>query len=113
MKRRALLLTALCFPAVAAATPTDYQDLQPHAENDTTQAHSAFTEGEVRKIDKEQGKITLRHAPIIPLDMPAMTMVFKVINPAVIGHFKPGDKVRFAAERQQGEIVVTRIEPAP
>lgn len=69
-----------------------------------------LTEGEVRKVDKEQVKITLRHGPIANLDMGAMTMVFRVKDPAVLDRLKAGDKVRFAAERADGAIVVTQIE---
>lgn len=69
-------------------------------------------DGEVRKIDKEQGKVTLKHGPIVNLDMPAMTMVFKVADPKVLDAIKEGDKVRFAADRVNGAITLTDIEVA-
>ena len=69
-----------------------------------------LTEGEVRKVDKETGKITLKHGPIENLEMPAMTMVFQVKDEAVLDTVKPGDKVRFAAEKVKGNFTVTRIE---
>jgi Cu(I)/Ag(I) efflux system protein CusF len=71
-----------------------------------------MTDGEVRKVDPEQGKITLRHGPIRHLEMPGMTMVFKVSDPKLMATLKEGDKVRFAAERVGGAITVTRLEPA-
>ena len=69
-----------------------------------------MTEGEVRRIDKDAGKLTLRHGPIQNLEMPAMSMVFKVADPKMLDQVKEGDKVRFAAERNGGVITVTRIE---
>ena len=71
-----------------------------------------MADGEVRKIDKEQGKVTLRHGPIASLDMPAMTMVFKVSNPKMLDSIKEGDKVKFAADKVNGALTVTVIEAA-
>lgn len=72
----------------------------------------AMTDGEVRKIDKPQGKLTLKHGPIAHLDMPPMTMVFKVADPKMLEGLKDGDKVRFHADRVNGSITVTAIEAA-
>jgi Cu/Ag efflux protein CusF len=71
---------------------------------------AALTEGEVRKVDKAAKKITLKHGPIVNLDMPAMTMVFQVKDPAILEQVKSGDKVRFRAEKVGGTFTVTRIE---
>lgn len=79
----------------------------------TAWAQAPQTEGEVRRIDKEQGKLTLRHGPIANLEMPAMTMVFKVADPKALDALKVGDKLRFRAEKIDGAYVVTAIEPAP
>jgi len=76
------------------------------------QADQPMTEGEVRKIDKEAKKITLKHAEIGSLGMPAMTMVFQVRDPAMLDAVKSGQKVRFSAENVNGALVVTRIEAA-
>ncbi len=73
---------------------------------------ASMTEGEVRKIDKEAKKITLKHGDIKNLDMPGMTMVFQVKDPALLDKVKAGDKVMFTAERADGAIVVTAIEVA-
>jgi Cu(I)/Ag(I) efflux system protein CusF len=70
-----------------------------------------FAEGEVRKVDKETGKITLKHGPIANLDMPAMSMVFQVKDPALLEQVKAGDKVRFQAEKIGTQYTVTHIEP--
>ncbi|HYC37009.1 MAG TPA: copper-binding protein [Usitatibacter sp.] len=72
----------------------------------------AAAEGEVRKVDKERKKITLRHGPIANLGMPPMTMSFDVRDPALLDKVKQGDKVRFRAEKVGGDYAVTQIEPA-
>ena len=69
--------------------------------------------GEIRKVDKETGKVTIKHGDIKSLDMPAMTMVFQVRDPALLDKVKTGDKVQFNAERRDGAIVVTTMEVAP
>lgn len=68
--------------------------------------------GEVRKIDRDAMKITLKHGEIKNMDMPPMTMVFKVLDPALLDKVKAGDKVNFSAEKRDGAIVVTGIEVA-
>lgn len=75
-------------------------------------AATPTTDGEVRKVDKEQAKVTLRHGPIANLDMPAMTMVFKVTDPKMLAAIEQGDKVRFAADKVNGAWTVTSIELA-
>lgn len=79
----------------------------------TTLAFGAHaTEGEVKKVDAAQGKVTIKHGEIKNLDMPGMTMVFVVKNPAMLDMVKPGDKVMFKAEKSGGALVVTEIQPA-
>jgi Cu(I)/Ag(I) efflux system periplasmic protein CusF len=78
----------------------------------TAAAQSAAVDGQVQKIDPAQGKVTLRHAPIKNLDMDAMTMVFRVQDPAQLQGIKPGDKVKFAADRVNGQITIIKIEKA-
>lgn len=72
---------------------------------------AALSEGEIRKVDKSAGKITIKHGPIANLDMPPMTMVFKVKDAALLDQVKAGDKVRFEADRIKGSYTVVRIEP--
>lgn len=76
-----------------------------------TQA-DAMTAGEVRRIDLQSGKLTIKHGPIVNLDMSAMTMAFRVKEPAVLESLKVGDKIRFVAERVNGSLMVTYIERA-
>ena len=71
-----------------------------------------MADGEVRKVDKEQGKVTLKHGPIASIDMPPMTMVFKVADPKMLDALKQGDKVKFAADKVNGTMTVTAIEVA-
>lgn len=73
---------------------------------------SALADGEVRKVDKDAKKITIKHGPLANLDMPPMTMVFQVKDPAMLDQVKAGDKVKFQAEKVGGAFTVTRIEPA-
>jgi Cu/Ag efflux protein CusF len=68
-------------------------------------------DGEVRKVDKDAKKITLKHAPMPALDMPAMTMVFQVKDPALLDKVKAGDKVKFEAQKLGGAFTVTNIVP--
>ena len=77
-----------------------------------TPAHSDMTDGEVRKVDMENKKITLRHGEIKNLGMPGMTMVYRVKDPAMLDKVKAGDKVRFTAEKMNGALTVTSIEAA-
>lgn len=75
-----------------------------------TATSSDMAEAEVRKIDKEQGKITLKHGELKSLDMPAMTMVFRVKDPAMLDKLAQGDKIKFQAEKLNGVLTVTRAE---
>jgi len=70
----------------------------------------AMTDAEVRTINKDAGKITLKHGEIKNLDMGAMTMVFQVKEPAMLDKVKEGDKVQFTAEKIRGQYTVTSIE---
>lgn len=70
-----------------------------------------MADGEVRKVDKENKKMTIKHGEIKNLDMPPMSMVFQVRDPALLDKLKPGDKIRFSAEKLEGAFVVTGIEP--
>ncbi|NUZ08419.1 copper-binding protein [Schlegelella sp. ID0723] len=73
---------------------------------------AATTDGEVRRVDMEAKKITIRHSEIKNLEMPGMTMVFQVQDPSMLDKVKVGDKVRFSAEKVNGAITLTSIEVA-
>ena len=69
------------------------------------------TEAEVRKVDKDAGKVTLKHGEIKNLDMPGMTMVFQVKDRALLEKVKAGDKVNFTVDKINGAFTVLSIEP--
>ncbi|KPK08735.1 MAG: hypothetical protein AMJ64_02720 [Betaproteobacteria bacterium SG8_39] len=71
-----------------------------------------MTEGVIRKVNKDASKLTIKHGEIKHLDMPPMTMVFQVKDPAMLDQVREGDKVRFAVESKGGAMTVTKIEPA-
>jgi Cu/Ag efflux protein CusF len=76
-------------------------------------AQSVLTDGQVTKIDASAGKLTIKHGPMKKFDMDdGMTMVFRVKDPTVLKSVKAGDKVRFEADRIDGQFTVTRIERA-
>lgn len=68
-------------------------------------------EGEVRKIDKEASKVTIKHGPIDGMDMPAMTMVFQVRDIALLDKAKVGETVAFTVSKEGGAMVLTSVEP--
>ncbi|MFY9509430.1 MAG: copper-binding protein [Rubrivivax sp.] len=98
---------ALAFGAQAQTAAT--QEHASHHAQASAPTSENMADGEVRKVDKEQGKVTLKHGPIASLDMPGMTMVFKVADPKLLGNLKQGDKVKFTADRINGAITVTAI----
>ena len=102
----------LALAGVVFATPAPAQQQDHAGHHATAQKSPATTEGEVRKIDKDAKKLTLRHGPIANLDMPAMTMVFQIQDASVLDALKVGDKVRFNAEKIGGSYTVTQLEPA-
>ena len=73
-------------------------------------ASAALTGGEVRKIDKAAGKLTLKHGPMPKFDMPAMTMAYRVKDKAMLENLKPGDKIKFDTDGAGGEVTVLRLE---
>ncbi len=73
-------------------------------------AQDALSEGEIRKVDKEAAKLTIKHGELKNVGMPAMTMAFKVKDPAMLDKVKEGDKVHFAVEKIGGVFTVTTIE---
>jgi Cu(I)/Ag(I) efflux system periplasmic protein CusF len=76
-------------------------------------ASAQSSDGEVRKLDSDQGKITLKHGEIKSLDMPAMTMVFRVKDKSWLSALAVGDKVKFDVEKIDGQYTVTLIKKMP
>ena len=73
---------------------------------------SVMSDGVVRKIDTSTNKITLKHGPIVNLNMPGMTMVFRVKSAEQLKNIKVGDAVKFHVEMMNGAMVITAIQPA-
>ena len=64
------------------------------------------------KVDESAGKVTVKHGPIAKLDMEPMTMVFRVAKPEMLKAVKPGDKIKFDADRVDGAITITEMTTA-
>ena len=77
------------------------------------QTTPSMTDGEVRKVDLEAGKVTIKHGDIKHLDMPGMTMVFTAKDKAILNNIKTGDKIKFMVVSDAGKMVVTEIQPVP
>jgi Cu/Ag efflux protein CusF len=77
-------------------------------------AQAPLAEGQVIKIDPAAGKITIKHGPLKQFGMDeGMTMVYRAGDPAMLDNLKPGDKIRFAPDRANGQFIVTKINKAP
>ncbi len=102
---------ALTFAGTASAQPSASDNARTVIATDSAAA-SELAEGEIRKVEKDGKKLTIKHGPLKNLDMPGMTMVFGVNDEAVLDKLQVGDKIRFQAEKIDGRIVATKIEAA-
>ncbi len=113
MTRNAILIAVL-FLGAGFAFHASADDSHKHQATNVAKpaaaADAALTEGEVRKIDKAAGRITIKHGPMPKFDMPAMTMVYRVKDKAMLEQLKPGDKIKFDADGVGGEFTVLRLE---
>ncbi|MDB5796260.1 MAG: hypothetical protein JWP36_162 [Paucimonas sp.] len=105
-----VLVAAMMAPAMMtpAAWANDAQQ-QQGAQQPVQAGAFAANEGEIRKVDKEQGKLTIKHGALLNLDMPAMTMVFRVKDPAMLEQVSAGDKVKLQVEKVNGALTVTDL----
>lgn len=113
--KKLLVLTAMLVGSAAAFAASHGGALLPSGDTKkdaTAVAPADMTQGEIRKVDMDNKKITIKHGEIKNLDMPGMTMVFQVKDDALLGRVKAGDKVRFSAEKMGGAFVVTDIQAA-
>lgn len=118
----AVLTLGLCWgtaQAQNAAAPMDHSQHGAHSAPAVaseapaaTDTAMAMTPGEITRVDARTGKLTIRHGEIANLGMPAMTMVFALQDPAQVGHWAVGNRVRFHAEDAQGQLLITHIEAA-
>ena len=75
-------------------------------------AAAQATDAEVRKVDKSQGKLTLKHGEVKRLDMPPMTMVFRVRDPKMLDGLAVGDKLLVDIDKVDGQYTVTALRKA-
>ncbi|MFC6047068.1 copper-binding protein, partial [Methylobacterium hispanicum] len=92
-------------PSPAPASPAKPAAAQPPA-------NTPLVSGTVQKVDEAAGKVTLDHERIPNIDMDAMTMAYRVADPAILKGVKAGDRVRFSADRVNGQLAITRIQKA-
>jgi len=107
-----LLLSTTAWAVMALSAPQAYAQMPMEHGTTGMMAPPGMTAGEVRKIDRETGKITLRHQAIKHMDMPGMTMVFVVKDKALLDTTSVGAKIQFMATHENGQMVVTDIQPA-
>ncbi|NJN40329.1 MAG: copper-binding protein [Gammaproteobacteria bacterium] len=110
--KRVMLTIAIVTSAAMLPQFSTAEEKHHPATPQTPAQEETLSDGEIRKVDKDAKKITIRHGPIVNLDMPNMTMVFQVKDPALLEQVKAGDRVKFVADKIGGAYVVTRIEPA-
>jgi Cu/Ag efflux protein CusF len=106
------LLVAAMSVALALGAPVRAQDKGADHAAHHPAAAADLVEGEIRKVDVEAAKITIKHGEIKNLDMPAMTMVFNVKDKAMLEKVKVGDKVKFKAVTEEGRNFVTELQLA-
>ena len=98
-----LVQSTLLNVTMAADTPSSQSPLEINRSEQWVRA-------EIRKIDSENSKVTLRHEPLTELNMGAMTMVFRIDDASVLKRFAVGDRVKFIPESRAGQLFVTLIE---
>jgi Cu/Ag efflux protein CusF len=121
----ALAMSTALFAAAAAAaqpeappeappapSPPAAQPASPPAAA-TDSAGRPWVEAEVRRVDAERQRVSLRHGPIPNLGMAPMTMVFQLRDPALLPRLRAGERIRFSADRVDGEYTVIEIAPTP
>ena len=98
--------------SLAAGSSLASGDHKGHHKDEVKTGAATMAEGEIKKVDKDAGKVTIKHGEIKNLDMPAMTMVFRVKDPAMFDQLKVGDKIMFEAEKIGGAYTVKKFEAA-
>ena len=99
---KAVFAASLMFASVAGAYAQSTQG--------SVTAPASMSTGEVKKVDKSAGKLTIKHGPLENLGMDPMTMVFRVKEPVRLDQVNVGDKIRFVAEQPNGQLTVTKLE---
>lgn len=111
MKRVSLLIAATLLATAPAFAQSEHGIHHAAAgEKSSPNTSGPLAEGEVKKVDKGAGRVTIKHGPLTTLDMPPMTMVFRVKDPAMLDQLKAGDNIRFKAEKIGGNYTVTEYQ---
>lgn len=110
MIKQALTAAALC---AAIALPVSSLAQAPASQGAAAAAQPALTDGEVKKVNQDTGKLTIKHGPIKHLDMPGMTMVFTAKDKSLLSTVKAGDKIKFMVVQEGGKMMVTEIQVVP
>jgi Cu(I)/Ag(I) efflux system protein CusF len=107
------LMTSIALSTPVWAQQKTDEHSSHHAASSPTASADEMTDAEVRKVDLDAAKVTLKHGDIKNLEMPAMTMVFNVRDKTMLGQVKAGDKVRFKAVNEAGKFTVTELRVVP
>ena len=115
MKHASILAAMAAFAAfVASSSMAQMGGHGSHMSAPTTTAQSGkstMVDGEVRKVDRIKGTVTLKHGPLTTLGMGPMTMLFTATDPKLLANVKEGDKVRFEpGQTSDGTLTVSKIE---
>ena len=105
---RAFLTASVVSLGALLAWSSHAQSANDHQHHHGT-AQPSFSDGEVRRVDAENGKVTIKHGEIPHLDMPGMTMVFTVKDKALLQGVAVGDQVRFVVVSESGKLVITEL----
>ncbi|MFZ2974659.1 MAG: copper-binding protein [Ferribacterium limneticum] len=105
------LITIASLGAVSVQAASDHAG-HGMANQTMAAAEMQMVDGQVKKVDKAAGKVTLSHGPLVNLSMPAMTMVFRVKETGWLEQMKAGDKIRFMADNVNGAVTIVHFEPA-
>ena len=105
------IATSVVFSGAALADGKDHEHGTADQMKSMPTADADMTNAEVRKVDKDAKKITLKHEAIKNLDMPGMTMVFQVKDAALLDKAQAGDKIKFKVISEGGAYVITDIQP--
>jgi Cu(I)/Ag(I) efflux system periplasmic protein CusF len=112
---KSIFRIALAGALLASATPFVHagnaHQAATSAPGSSVSATTSMSEGEVKKVDAENGRITIKHGDLKNLGMPPMTMIFRLTDKSLLQGVKPGDKIQFVAEKLNGKLSVTRVVP--
>lgn len=113
MHRPTLVATLVAAALAAGAPAAAAQHAHDHGAKPAAAkapGKAAPAEGEVRKVDRAKGTVTLKHGPLEALGMGPMTMVFQAADAKLLANVKEGDRVRFTPEQKDGKFLVTALE---